>query len=934
MNFRRSTVKENHPQTFEWVFKDRLPKYDYQMEFDDTESESDAASTVTTLSGSPSNSSRVDEDGMLGRFSYDTSPPWDSFVEWLRTDDKTYWVSGKPGSGKSTLMLFLLRDDRTRRYLNEWSPDTLVLSHFLLSSGHSLQRNTRGTYCSLLHHMLVDDSERGGVLLSLLASRFPRILSKDVPDDWAQWELKDVTLAALEHSKRPICVFIDGLDELVASEIDDGHLWSLLRSLERIPKLKLCLSSRPEPSFRDYFEGAPKLQMQLLTDGDIRRYATEFLKSSISLKKCQAQQHEVSDFIDIISGRANGVFLWVYLVLKRLRRGMTNKDTMAMLNRRLEGTPKELHGLFQDMWGRLGEDDEISEYILLAARYFHLVDAAKQYSVEYPGVGPPRVIIAYLMMATNRGILRDILEGNEEQVTAKRFQTACGAVVRNLDTCCAGLLECPNITTRLSHSSPDYEDNEQLNYHTLEVDFVHRSARDFLFTTQEGAKILSHDTSTLEDRLVLICQARMTVATLCLSDDSEQLWSTIEENLLVLSEGQTRLGVVLSQRRIQQLVSLGGFLYRHPRLLDIILSPHGPPFESHEVDFIVDFMVELSMTSLVGQVPHYLEMLERGTSSDYAGSLIISICHLFRRLLWGIDQNTVLQEAQLATIQYLVNNGANINFEGLALDVSGGDLRVLSPSHVQLHSAAITLINMFCKYFARLQYHWKLAIVDLMSRIVDQGANLARPIVAKMLRPPSGSRERKFWSLNISVSTNTREDEGYLFIATTPGYILRLALARAILERHHASSDRPSDLETAVCDLLNHEAVSTAPPILEALGIQSRIRHSPIIQANTSSLSERTSVLLRNILRGIMTDAMSLDPDYCWNEIKDMISESGDAVSRDEFDEELVRRKFFVSAEDYMKRMPRLEAEQEALLMERVRNEALEGLAELDRTEL
>ena len=40
-------------------------------------------------------------------FEDDATRPWDSFCSWLQADDRLYWVNGKPGSGKSTLMKFL-----------------------------------------------------------------------------------------------------------------------------------------------------------------------------------------------------------------------------------------------------------------------------------------------------------------------------------------------------------------------------------------------------------------------------------------------------------------------------------------------------------------------------------------------------------------------------------------------------------------------------------------------------------------------------------------------------------------------------------------------------------------------------------------------------------------------------------------------------------
>src|SRR5215469_10920600 len=53
------------------------------------------------------------------------------FVEWLREEDGVYWVSGKPGSGKSTLMKFVAAHEATKRYLEEWSGDKkLIIAEF------------------------------------------------------------------------------------------------------------------------------------------------------------------------------------------------------------------------------------------------------------------------------------------------------------------------------------------------------------------------------------------------------------------------------------------------------------------------------------------------------------------------------------------------------------------------------------------------------------------------------------------------------------------------------------------------------------------------------------------------------------------------------------------------------------------------------------
>ena len=64
--------------------------------------------------------------------------PWNNFVAWLENGEGIYWISGKAGSGKSTLMNFLCRDERTKEALKMWSgsKDILMAQFFLWSAGN------------------------------------------------------------------------------------------------------------------------------------------------------------------------------------------------------------------------------------------------------------------------------------------------------------------------------------------------------------------------------------------------------------------------------------------------------------------------------------------------------------------------------------------------------------------------------------------------------------------------------------------------------------------------------------------------------------------------------------------------------------------------------------------------------------------------------
>ncbi|KAL8740009.1 MAG: hypothetical protein Q9184_008543, partial [Pyrenodesmia sp. 2 TL-2023] len=69
--------------------------------------------------------------------------PWSNFREWLEAEQGIYWISGKPGSGKSTLMKYIVNEDRTSQFLANWEKgtDLIVVSFFFWTAGTALQKS-------------------------------------------------------------------------------------------------------------------------------------------------------------------------------------------------------------------------------------------------------------------------------------------------------------------------------------------------------------------------------------------------------------------------------------------------------------------------------------------------------------------------------------------------------------------------------------------------------------------------------------------------------------------------------------------------------------------------------------------------------------------------------------------------------------------------
>ena len=81
---------------------------------------------------------------------------WANFSEWLRSGKDVYWINGKAGSGKSTLMNYIYEHDRKDALLKEWSAGRplLTLRFFFWNAGVRQQKTVDGLLRSLIYQIL------------------------------------------------------------------------------------------------------------------------------------------------------------------------------------------------------------------------------------------------------------------------------------------------------------------------------------------------------------------------------------------------------------------------------------------------------------------------------------------------------------------------------------------------------------------------------------------------------------------------------------------------------------------------------------------------------------------------------------------------------------------------------------------------------------
>ncbi|KXH61279.1 hypothetical protein CSAL01_06594 [Colletotrichum salicis] len=405
MSQRRNQVGESCEGTFKWIFandKGVLEDFDDESEYTITESEGSECSGCSQ-DNSPDGAYGL--AGQNGVAPQDGNTRWDSFIGWLKSGSSIFWCSGKPGSGKSTLMRFIISDPRTKSALNVWSPGVLLVSHFFWRPG------------------------------SLIA---PSGGHKDSDTDWSTGELQKLYFDTVEQYHRPICFFLGGLGEVSP---DDGavRLLEVIHGLGTIQNVKICVASRPEYLIEKNlgYGSYPSIRLQGLTSNDLRIYTQSHTKLPPEFKMWHSWG-QPGEPIDLLVEKAEGIFLWLWLAIKSLNRGLHHGNNSDDLQQRIQSLLTSLSKLYNDMWTRLNADQPL--YREKAALYFGLVISSQR--LNWPNtLSLITSLDVFDVMLITTSMADRVLEEPSHIVQPSVLITACQRIESEVPLMCAGLLE-------------------------------------------------------------------------------------------------------------------------------------------------------------------------------------------------------------------------------------------------------------------------------------------------------------------------------------------------------------------------------------------------------------------------------------------------------------------------------------------------------------
>lgn len=233
-----------------------------------------------------------------------------------------------------------------------------------------------------------------------------------------------------------ICLFIDALDEYAGRSEDITRFVKRLAAPMNTPAhkklvIRVCASSRPETTFISLLSETPSFAIHNWTKDDIEKYAANRLEG--------CKRDGTAGMLHEISTRADGVFLWVKLVLDEIWQPLCDGKPMESIQALLSKLPNDLPEFYVRMVEKVSEEDRpilicILELVLCS---------------DYRAVGINLSQFSLVMDLLQRGSSATEKVGLTFADDARRRSE----VERRIRACSGGLLEVTSSRVQFTHQT-------------------------------------------------------------------------------------------------------------------------------------------------------------------------------------------------------------------------------------------------------------------------------------------------------------------------------------------------------------------------------------------------------------------------------------------------------------------------------------------------
>ena len=240
------------------------------------------------------------------------------FSDWLRQDRGIFWISGKSGSGKSTMMKYLVDDLRARKPLGNCSIVGIFISRNTVTSPKSV--------VGLLRAIILQILEDFRDLIPVAFPRQWKSLQQKAPGlkfECSETILWETLLEIMDHTVIPstIYLFIDGVDNC------DGSIREVLNFIRTLVRhesinmhIKACFSSRSLTETGIEVEVMSTIRLHDHNRPDLAKYVYDKIMphstNTSLISSDHMSQYLLRPLIDEIVENSSGDFLALDIALR------------------------------------------------------------------------------------------------------------------------------------------------------------------------------------------------------------------------------------------------------------------------------------------------------------------------------------------------------------------------------------------------------------------------------------------------------------------------------------------------------------------------------------------------------------------------------------------------------------------------------------------
>ncbi|KFZ07221.1 hypothetical protein V501_06676 [Pseudogymnoascus sp. VKM F-4519 (FW-2642)] len=311
------------------------------------------------------------------------------YRDWVQSDSPSVlWLEGKPGSGKSTLTKFMVKElekdtslgqpkhrcpsrsspqSGSKKWIfNNTTDKNVIIARFYYSFRGG---NTQTSHELMLRSIVYQIWSNNSRLFPLIQVRYQElrnelILAGELKSVWGyndpKWALE--SLHQVDFNLR-VFIVVDGMDESNNDQRVD-ILEFLLGLATPTPKsnciVKIFIASRPENNINSRLRPVlHHIKLQEVNKEDIRVFVEGWIKRMVLEGECE--EETLLEVKEYIMEHSRGVFMWVTLVLKDLKRHIDDGGySKSSLDDRLRSLPNELGG--KDGFYRLMINSLVEKY--------------------------------------------------------------------------------------------------------------------------------------------------------------------------------------------------------------------------------------------------------------------------------------------------------------------------------------------------------------------------------------------------------------------------------------------------------------------------------------------------------------------------------------------------------------------------------------------